>query len=117
MSDDKLRNAALKLMRAASGLPLNFVDTKDYDSVNAAVDYMGAIRMLVGAHLAYRGYAAPSNASTDTPHTPDDVMDAVDNYWAAVGKYETEAERAILDAINQITHEMCEELDQGVIYE
>ena len=117
VSDKKLPNAALKLMRTMSGLLLSVLDAGYHDDIEMVTGYVDTIHRLVGAHLTYRGYAVPTHTSANAHNTTDDVMDAVGDYLSAVGMNETEAERAIVDAINQVTYEMCEELAWGGIYE
>lgn len=117
MSDNRLPNAALKLMRTASGLLLSVIDAGYYNDIEMATVYTDTIRRLVGAHLSYRGYAVPTHTNADARHTLDDVMSAMDDYRVAVKVTKTEAERAIVDAIHHTTYEMCNELDPGVIYE
>ena len=111
MNDNQLPNAALKFMRTLSGLLLSVLDAGYHDDIEMVTGYVDTIHRLVGAHLSYRGYTVPTHTGTHAHNTTDDVMDAVGDYLSAVGMNETEAERAIVDAINQVTYEMCEELD------
>ena len=117
MSGKKLQNAALKLMRAVSGLLLSVLDAGYHDDIEMATGYTDVIHRLVGAHLSYRGYTVPIHANADTRHTLDDVMSAMDDYRVAVEMTQTEAERAIVEAIHYTTYEMCNELALGGIYE